>query len=191
MQMHEDNIQKMKHTVIVIGNSLKWSSHLKQSSFKKKTKKKTYVQIRFPLKRKTNLSLAPARLKLWETKRVLCQCLQQDHGARLATSRLEGIDFTTDLGIYFAVTMDWRDANGCPGTVLCHEKMSTLCMIRNWLPRLIAIILCSGLYHDTRTRIQVLLIIQHRVKQFDFVIALCRPFVFLTIVKWYKSMTTF
>lgn len=108
--------RKMKHTVIVIGNSLKWSSHLKQSSFKK-TKKTTCVRIRFPLKRKTNLSLAPARLKLWETKRVLCQCLQQDHEARLATSRWERIDFTTHLGIYFAVTMDWRDANGCPGTV--------------------------------------------------------------------------
>ena len=51
MQMHEDNIQKMKHTVIVIGNSLKWSSHLKQSSFKKKTKKKNLCADSFSTKK--------------------------------------------------------------------------------------------------------------------------------------------
>lgn len=146
------------------------------------------MRILFPLKRKTNLSLAPARLKLWETKRVLCQCLQQDHEARLATSRWEGIDFTTDLGIYFAVTMDWRDANGCPGTVLCHEKTSALCMICYWFPRLIVIVLCSGLYHDTRIKIQLLLIIWHRVIQFNAIITFCSTFMFLTIIKWYKSM---
>lgn len=60
--------------------------------------KKSCVQISFPLKRKTNLNLAPAKLTLWETKQVLCQCLQQGHEARLATSQLEGMDFTTDLG---------------------------------------------------------------------------------------------
>ena len=60
--------------------------------------KKSCVQISYPLKRKTNLNLAPARLALWDTKQVLCECLQQGHEARLATSQLEGMDFATDLG---------------------------------------------------------------------------------------------
>ncbi len=94
-----------RNTYLVIGNWPKWGSRLK------------YI-LRNPVRRsvlhqKTNLSLAPARQTLCETKQVLCRCLQQGHEARLATSRLEGMDFTTDLGIYLTVSMEWRYANGC------------------------------------------------------------------------------
>lgn len=61
------------------------------------------MPMRFPLKKKTNLSFAPIRLTVWETKLVLCQRLQQGHEARLGTSRLEGMDFTTDF--YLIVTI--------------------------------------------------------------------------------------